>query len=132
MKIEDHLRNIRESLEVINESIQRGVQERQRNIGFNISVAAVEMLEVYLHKLGVLNPSTILKHEWFSSLRRANERLNFDFHRKKEILKLLVEIETNRNLLCYRKPQPIYLIESALNSFNKLKIIFEGEGLKWN
>jgi hypothetical protein len=30
MKVEDHLRNIRESLEVINESIQKGIQERQR------------------------------------------------------------------------------------------------------
>ena len=37
MKVEDHLRNFRESLEVIKESVEKGVQERQRNIGFNVS-----------------------------------------------------------------------------------------------
>jgi len=36
MKIEDHNRNIKESIEVINESIQKGLQERQRTIGFSV------------------------------------------------------------------------------------------------
>ena len=79
MKTEDHLRNINESLEVIKESIQKGLQERQRNIGFNVSVAATEMLEVFLHKNSLINPGTTLKHELFASLKRAKEKLNFDF-----------------------------------------------------
>ena len=99
MKIEDHTRNIKESLEVIKESIQKGLQERQRNIGFNVSVASAEI---------------------------------FDFENKEEILKLLNEIETKRNLLCYGKPQPIKLLESFLQNFNALKALFEEGGLKWN
>ena len=84
MKAEDHLRNIKESLEVIEESIQKGIQEMQRNIGFNTSVAAAEMLEVYLHKKDLINLDLAIKHEWFSSIKNAKERLNFDFENKEK------------------------------------------------
>jgi len=132
MKIEDHLRNIRESLEVIKESIDRGIKDRQRNIGFNVSVAATEMLEVFLHRNNLINPGAILKHEWFASLNNANERLNFDFEDKNKILNILNEIETKRNLLCYGKPQTEELIEEYLELFNKIKSLFESKGVEWN
>ncbi len=132
MKIEDHIRNIKESLEVIKESVQKGLQERQRNIGFNTSVAAIEMLEVFLHKNNLLNPGSLLKHEWFSSVRRVDERIGLDFPDKEKIMDLLVDIESKRNILCYGKPQPIEMIESVLESFNKVKLFFEVRGLKWN
>lgn len=132
MKIEDHMRNIKESLEVIDESIQKGIQERQRNLGFNISVAATEMLEVYLHKNNLASPGLMLKHEWFASVKKVGERLNFDFLHKNEIISLINKIESKRNLLCYGRPQPVGVLESVIESFNKLKAIFEKEGLKWN
>ncbi len=132
MKIDDHLRNIRESFDVIRECIQKGLQERQRNIGFNLSVAATEMLEVFLHKNDLINPGAMIKHDFFSSIRKAEEKLNFDFNDKKEIISLLNDIETKKNLLCYGKPQPSEVIESAIGSFNKLKSLFEKGGLKWN
>ena len=132
MKIEDHNRNIKESLDVINESIQKGIQERQRNLAFNTSTAGTEMLEVFLHKLNLINPGALLKHEWFNSIRNVEERLNFDFPHKSEIIKLLNEIESKRNFLCYGKPQPVETIESVINAFNKLKEIFKKDGLTWN
>jgi len=132
MKIEDHLRNINESLDVIKESIQKGLQERQRNIGFNTSVAAVEMLEIFLHKENIINPGAIIKHDWFSSLRKAREKLEFEFTEKEKIIRLLCEIEAKRNLLCYGKPKPVQEIESILNSFYKIKDLFEKLGVKWN
>ena len=132
MKIEDHLRNIKESLEVIKKSIEKGIQERQRNIGFNVSVAATEMLEVYLHKLNLINPGTLMKHEWFASLNNAKERFSFDFEDKEKIFELLNQIETKRNLLCYGKPQEAELIESYLEIFNKIRSLFESKGLKWS
>jgi len=127
MKIEDHLRNIKESLEVIDESIQKGLQERQRNIGFNISVASVEMLEVFLHRKNLLNPSSILKHDFFTSIRKANEKLGFDFPNKEQIIRIINEIEVKRNILCYGKPQPTEDIKFLIELFNKLKSIFEWE-----
>jgi hypothetical protein len=132
MKIEDHLRNVNESLDVIKESIQKGLQERQRNIGFNTSVAAVEMLEIFLHKENIINPGAIIKHDWFSSFRKAGEKLEFEFPEKEKIIKLLCEIEAKRNLLCYGKPNPVQEIESILNSFYKIKDLFERLGVKWN
>ena len=132
MKIEDHMRNIKESLEVIDESIQKGIQERQRNLGFNMSVAATEMLEVYLHKNNLADPGLMLKYEWFASVKKVGERLNFDFLHKNEIISLINRIESKRNLLCYGRPQPVEVLESIIESFNKLKAIFEKEGLEWN
>jgi hypothetical protein len=132
MKVEDHLKNINESLEVIKENIQRGIQDRQRNIGFNTSVAGVEMFEVFLHKENLLHPSSILKHNWFGSEKIANRKLNFDFSDKKKIIELLCKIEEKRNILCYGKRRPVSEIKSTLDYFNELKNIFESKGLKWN
>lgn len=132
MKIEDHLRNIRESLEVIKESVQKDAQSRQRTIGFNVSVASAEMLEVYLHKNNLINPGATIKHELFNSIKKANEKFNFDFPNKEKIFSLLHDIESKRNSLCYGKPQTLETINSVLDSFNSLKEIFEGMGLKWN
>jgi hypothetical protein len=132
MKIEDHSRNIKESIEVINESITKGIEERQRNIGFNTSVAATEMLEVFLHKLNLIHPGLALKHDLFSSITSANEKLSFDFPHKKEIIELIHEIESKKNLLCYGKPQPVKTMELVISSFNRLKEILKKEGLSWD
>lgn len=132
MKVEDHIRNIKESLDVIKESIQKGIQERQRTIGFNTSVAAAEMLEVYLHQNNLINPGASIKHDLFSSLNKTKEVLNFDFPNKDKIISLLYEIESKRNLLCYGKPQPIETIKKVLELFNELKSIFNEMGVKWS
>ena len=132
MKIEDHIRNIKESLDVIKESIQKGVQERQRTIGFNTSVAASEMLEVYLHQNNLINPGASIKHDLFNSLNKTKDILNFDFPNKDKIISILHEIESKRNLLCYGKPQAIETIKKVLELFNELKSIFNEMGVKWS
>ncbi len=129
MKIEDHMRNIEESLEEIEEAVEKGLTKRQRSLAFHVSVAATEMLEVYLHKLKLLDESKILKHNMFSSKRRALEELPFDFPHKKEIIELLVEIEKRRNVLTYGKIRNKKELEEYLNLFLKLKKIFEEEGV---
>lgn len=132
MKIEDHLRNIKESLEVIKESIQKNIQERQRNIGFNTSAAASEMLEVYLHKENLIHPGTTVKHELFNSIKKANEKLNFDFPNKEKIILLIHYIESKRSILCYGKIKPLDTIKEVIEKFNELKSLFETMGLKWD
>lgn len=130
MKAEDHLRNIKESLDVIKESIQKGLQERQRNIGFNTSVAATEMLEVFLHSQNLINPGTTIKHDWFSSIKKIKDKLKFDFPEKEKVITLIHDIEEKRNILCYGKPQPTETIKSVLESFNQVKELFEKLGVK--
>lgn len=131
MKIEIHKRNLKESLSVIDECVQKGFfKERQRTIGFNCSTAAVDILEILLHKHNLIDPGTQIKHNWFSSERKAREKLNFDFPYKNKILPLIVSIENNRNLLCYGKPQPEKIIEDVILQLNKLREILKKEGVE--
>ena len=129
MKIEDHMKNIEESLEEIEEAVEKGLTKRQRSLAFHVSVVSTELLEVYLHKLRLLDEGKVLKHNMFSSKRRANEELPFDFPHKKEIINLLVEIEKRRNILTYGKRRNEKELEEFLNLFLKLKKIFEEEGV---
>ena len=70
MNVETHLRNLRESLEVIRESIEKGLVERQRTLGFNTSAAAADMLELFLHSKNLIDPGFVIKHEWLKSIEK--------------------------------------------------------------
>lgn len=129
MKIETHYEKLKESLEVINESIEKGLIERQRNIGFNTSAACMDILEIFLHKEGLIDPGFIIKHEWFNSKNKMKEKFPFDFSQKEEVFKLIAGIEEKRNQLCYGKPQQIETIREVIENFNKLKNKFKEMGL---
>lgn len=129
MKIEDHKKQLKESLEVIRESIEKGLLERQRNIGFNTSAASADMLEILLHKNDLIDPGFIIKHEWFNSPNKIKDKFSFDFPRKKDILALMEEIEKTRNTLCYGKHQEIEILIKITEKFNRLKSIFREVGV---
>lgn len=129
MNIETHLRNLRESLEVIRESIEKGLVERQRTLGFNTSAAAADMLEAFLHKKNLIDPGFVIKHEWLKSKNKVKEKLPFDFPHKDEVLELILKIEEKRNVLCYGKPQKEEVLQELLANFNALKEKFREAGL---
>jgi len=129
MKEESHIENLKESLQVINESIEKGLVERQKTIGFHTSIASCEMLELFLHKKHLIDPGFIIKHEWLKSKNKIKEKLPFEFPKKSEILDLIYNIEEKRNILCYGKPQKIETIQEILNNFNKLKKLLKEAGL---
>jgi len=129
MKVEDHYKNLKESIEVIDECIEKGILERQRTIGFNASAAGVDLLEIFLHKHSLIDPGFVIKHEWFNSKRKLEEKFPFNFSRKEEIFSLICKIEEKRNMLCYGKPQKRELIEEVVEHFNTLKSIFKEEGI---
>lgn len=126
MNAEAHRRAIRESIEEIEEAVKRGIEERQRTIGFHCSVAAADMLELYLHGQNMIDPGTTIKHDFFASLRIVNERIKLDFPNKTEIFSLMHRLEAERNLLCYGKPKARKELEDFILTFNKLRGIFEG------
>ncbi len=129
MKTTEHVRNIKESLEEIDEAVELGLERRQRSLGFHVSVCATELVELYLHKAGLLDESRVLKHTDFSSLRRARDVLSFAFPRKEEVIEILVEIEKRRNVLCYGKRKEEDELKEYLNLFMRLKRIMEEEGV---
>ncbi|MFH0876247.1 MAG: hypothetical protein V1859_10000 [archaeon] len=129
MLIDNHLEVLKESIEMINESIEIGIAKRQRTIGFNTSAAAVDMLEIYLHRNNLIDPGFMIKHEWLKSKNKLNEKFSFDFKEKKKIFELMYEIEEKRNVLCYGKPQSVEVIMKTIEAFNELKEIFRKNGI---
>lgn len=132
MNIDSHKNELRESLNLIEESIEKGIQNRQRTIGFNTSAAAIDLLEILLHKNSLIDPGFTIKHEWLKSQKKIKEKLSFDFPQKNAILGLMLRIEEKRNLLCYGKQQKSQTIQEVIDNFNKLKSLFMEEGVNEN
>ena len=129
MNTEAHLKNLKESIEVIEECIEKGLAERQRTIGFSASAACADMLEILLHKHSLIDPGFTIKHEWLKSKNKIKEKFPFDFPSKNELLNLIFKIEEKRDILCYGKPQKAEVIQEILTNFNKLKETFREAGL---
>ena len=129
MKIESHEEGLKESLALIEECVIKGIAERQRTLGFHISAASADLLEILLHKHSLIDPGFIIKHEWLKSKNMTSEKFPFEFPKKEEILDLIYKIEEKRNVLCYGKPQKVELIQEFLDNFNKLKSIFKEVGV---
>ncbi|MBI2667111.1 hypothetical protein HYX13_05870 [Candidatus Woesearchaeota archaeon] len=129
MKTENHLRSIQESLEVIEECIEKGLEARQRTLGFSLSAVCADLLELLLHRLDLIDQGFMVKHEWLKSKNKVAEKLLFDFPKKKEILTIIAEIEEKRNILCYGSPQKSEVIKNLIEKFNELKKLFKDAGI---
>lgn len=121
MNIEKHYERLNESLDVLNESIEKDITKRQRTIGFNCSAASADMLEIYLHKNNLIDPGFVIKHEWLKSKNKVKKKFPFDFQKKNEILTIISAIEEKRNALCYGVPMEKDKIKEVVMKFNKLK-----------
>ncbi len=130
MNIEKHLERLKESIEVIDESITKDITKRQRTIGFSVSAASADMFEIYLHKNKLVDPGFIVKHEWFKSKNKINEKFPFDFEDKEKILKLMYLIEEKRDSLCYGVPKTEDIIREVIQKFNEVRKIFSEKGVK--
>ncbi len=125
MRTEAHLRNIKESLEEIEEAVHIGLSNRQRSLGFHASAACADMIELLLHEKKLVSPGFILKHEWLKSEKLIKLKLNFDFPNKDELLSLARNIELERNKLCYGTPQHENVLEKVLKDFNRVKMLIK-------
>lgn len=131
MRIEAHKEAIKESLEVIKDSIERGIEKRQRTIGFHCSAVLMDMLEIYFHNKHLIDPGVSIKHDLFSSEKKAIERLPKQFDHRNELIKLFIEVEKKRNLLCYGKHQDRKFIEEYIEIFNKAKKAVDSMGVEY-
>lgn len=92
---------IDESFRNIAKCVDTEIEKNQRTIGFHTSLGSIEMLELYLHKIGVLPFTFRLNHTWMKSQKKIKEKLPFDFPGKAEIIPLMSYIEKNRDVFCY-------------------------------
>ncbi|MBI2138406.1 hypothetical protein HYU13_02360 [Candidatus Woesearchaeota archaeon] len=129
MNIENHLARLQEGLQVIQEAIEKGIEQRQRTIGFHASSACADMFEMLLHKKALIDPGFVVKHEWFKSKNKVAEKFPFTFPSKEEILSLIQAIEEKRDALCYGRPQKAEVIRQALEELNCLKTKIKEAGL---
>ncbi|MDP2926076.1 MAG: hypothetical protein Q8N99_06900 [Nanoarchaeota archaeon] len=124
MKIEEHEQAYEEHLSHINKAIEEGLEENQRNAGYNVSQGAVELFAIYLHKLRLLQDSgDQLDHRIFKNKNLIEKRIPPDFPNKKKILELMRNIEMDRNIICYGKRKPLEKIEELIEIFQELRKI---------
>ncbi len=124
MKIESHIKHLNESFDEIELAVTRGIESRQRTLAFHAFAAAVDMLEIILHKKNLIDPGFIIKHHWFNSTKVIEEKFDFDFPKKNEILKLMQEIELMRNPFCYGRRRDEEELRVIVDKFKKLREIF--------
>ena len=90
MKIEAHEEAYKEHIENLKRAIEEGVEENQRNIGFNISQGSVELFAIYLHKLNLLSGSgDQFDHRVFKSKNLIEQKIPPEFPEKEKILRLM-------------------------------------------
>ena len=124
MKPEEHQQALEEHIRNLNQAIDDGIEENQRNVSYNVSQGAVELFALYLHSLHLIEGSgDQWDHRFFKSKRRVKEKVPFAFPDKEKILALMEQIEQERNLLCYGKRKPRDRIERMITYFQELRKI---------
>lgn len=126
MKLEEHQQALEEHLRNLNKAIDEGIEENQRNIAYNVSQGAVELFALHLHTLHLIEGSgDQWDHRIFKSRKRVAQKVPFAFPDKDRILKLMENLELERNLLCYGKRKPQERIERMITNFQELRKIID-------
>lgn len=131
MKEEKHYEIINEVIDEVASAIKdpRGLIAHQRRLAFSISLGAINLLELYFHKHGILKQGVKMDHRWFTrkkekiiqeienqTISPIKELENID-----EILTTVIAIEEKRNDLTYGSPATEELLQQKINLFFKLR-----------
>lgn len=131
--IKRHIELLKFSLQMIDDTLARGLASNPRAIAFAASSGAADLLSIYLHKLGKLPIGKVIEHQWFKKPQQGQkkepileEKLGVDFPRKKQVYDIMCDIEEKRGLLAYGNPTDTD-VEAMLGEFRKLKTLVEEE-----
>lgn len=107
---------------------KRGLVSHQRRLAFLISLGAVNLLELYLHKINVIKEGSKINHLWFKFKKeKIFEQLqkqitspiksisNID-----KIVDLLIKIEEKRDDLAYGAPSKENILQKKINLYFEL------------
>ncbi|MDO8460467.1 MAG: hypothetical protein Q7S74_05125 [Nanoarchaeota archaeon] len=124
MKLEQHEEAYKEHLNNIKRLIDEGIEENQRNIGYNVSQGSIELFAIYLHKLHLIQGSgDQFDHRVFKNQNLIREKVPPEFPKRIKILELMKNIEEERIALCYGNRKTKERIEKAIKNFNELREI---------
>ena len=136
MLLEKHYKAVEEVLDEIESALSdpKGATRHQRRIALMVSLGSAELIEIYLHKLGILKPGSRIKHDWLKGKemrqRVENQCIKSldDVKRIDEILKKAMDIELQRNDIAYGAPlDDEVMIKDHINMFFDMKGIIESE-----
>lgn len=133
MRRERHDEVLREVLDEIESALndKNGMLSHQRRLAFSLSLGAVNLLELYFHKLDIMKEGSKIDHTWF---KRKKESV-FDKLQKQitspiisledidEIIGIIIKIEEKRDDLAYGAPANEKILQEKINLFFKLKEI---------
>lgn len=132
MKKEEHEKTLQEHINNLNKAIDEGIEENQRNIGYNVSQGAIELFAIYMHSLHLVEGSgDQWDHRTFKSKKKIEQKVHSQFLDREKILKLMETIEKGRNVICYGKRKPQSKIQEMIQTFQELRKIIT-ENLKEN
>lgn len=120
MKIEEHRSALLEHERNITRCINEGAEENQRNLGYNVSQASIEMFSIHLLKLKLVHLSVNYDHRLFKNSVAVRASFPFDFPEKSRILGIMRQIEEKRNLLCYGKRKPLKEVQEMIMLYRRL------------
>jgi HEPN domain-containing protein len=128
MKKEEHEKTLQEHLRNLSQSIDQGIEENQRNIGYNVSQGSVELFALYMHHLNLVEGSgDQWDHRIFKSKNLVERKIPPQFPHREKILELMESIEKERIPFCYGKRKPQVQIEKIILVFQELRKIIEPE-----
>ena len=124
--IEEHRKSIASLLKDMEDKIKTDtIVEMQKLIGFSCSEAACNIFALLLHRKSLITPGFNINHRFFASAKTANQKFNFEFQRKSDLLSLLVKQEDFREILCYGREKERPLIEACIKNVYTIKKIVE-------
>lgn len=130
MKIEEHQKALNEHIKNLHKAIDEGTEKNQRNVGYNVSQGSVELFAIYMHSLLLVEGSgDQWDHRTFKTKRKIERKVPPAFPDREKILKLMEEIELERNVICYGRRKPKARIEKMIMSFQELRRVIN-ENLK--
>ncbi len=135
MKQERHEETLKEVLDEIETALKdaRGLLTHQRRLAFSLSLGAVNLLELYFHKLGIIKEGSKINHTWF----KKGKQNVFELIQKQitsplasipnseHIVELIIQIEEKRDDLAYGAPATEEIVQEKINLFFELKKVIQ-------
>ena len=130
MQEEKHVSALKEVNAYIDESLAKGLLQRQRLLMAALSLGMQHVIELWLHKAGAIKPGALIKHEFFKSEeRRLKLKLSgmltkniSTLKNAAPILSIACEIERDRDDIIYGAPLPDdRILREKIDYFFELK-----------